>query len=74
MTFYKQRNLHDEPRQEVVEDLVCPADVDAPWYKQELSMAWNRLAALVYTRSLGFPSLRWQRTPDYSPSPLPFQQ
>ena len=30
MTCYKQRNPYDEPRQEDVEDLVCPTDVDAP--------------------------------------------
>ena len=30
MIFYKQRNPHNEPQQEDVEDLVCPADLDAP--------------------------------------------
>ena len=35
MTFYEQRNLHDEPRQEDVEDLVCPADADAPGINED---------------------------------------
>ena len=51
-----------------------PSRRRCPWYKRGLSMTWTRGAALVHTRSLGFSALRWQRTPDYSPSPLPFQQ
>ena len=30
MTFYEQRNLHDEPQREDVENLFCPADANAP--------------------------------------------
>ena len=34
-------------RLEDVDDLVCPADVDAPGIKQGLLMTWNLVAALV---------------------------
>ena len=38
MTFYKQRNLHDEPWQEDVEDLVCPADAAAPGINKDCKL------------------------------------
>ena len=35
MTCCKQRKTNDEPRREDVEDLVYPADVDAPGINKE---------------------------------------
>ena len=46
MTIYKQRNLHDEPRQKDVEDLVCPADVDAPGINEDCQ--WPGIAELPW--------------------------